>query len=103
MMIIINIKEILRKTIKQKNVENRIMEQSRVGKYFNQNFKDPVIAHTCIRYLKSSENILRIVLSEVTCIRQQIIATTAYREQKLWKNVDETNCRVCCNCQEIVP
>ena len=36
-------------------------------------------------------------------IRQQIIATKAYREQKLWENVDETNCRVCCDCQEIVP
>ena len=52
-MIIINIKEILRKTIKQKSVENRIMEQSWVGKYFNQNCKDPVIAPIRIRYLRA--------------------------------------------------
>ena len=52
MMIIINIKEILRKSIKQKSVENGIVEQSRVGKYFNQNCKDPVIAPIRIRYLR---------------------------------------------------
>ena len=54
-MIIINTTEILRKTIKQKSVENRIMEQSWEGKYFNQNCKDLVIAPIRIRYLQSNQ------------------------------------------------
>ena len=28
-------------------------------------------------------------------IRQQIIATKAYKEQEVQENIDETNCRVC--------
>ena len=51
MMIMINIKEILRKTIKQKR-RTEIIEQSWVGNDFKQHWKDPLIAPIRIRYLR---------------------------------------------------
>lgn len=51
MMIMINIKEILRKTIKQKR-RIEIIEQSWVGNGFKQHWKDPLIAPIRIRYLR---------------------------------------------------
>lgn len=50
-MIMINIKEILRKTIKQER-RTEIIEQSWVGNNFKQHWKDPLIAPIRIRYLR---------------------------------------------------
>ena len=47
----INIKEILRKTIKQER-RTEIIEQSWVGNNFKQHWKDPLIAPIRIRYLR---------------------------------------------------
>ena len=69
------------------------MEQSWVGKFFIKNCEDPVIAPIrirCLRVRKTSWT-----KEEIMSIRQQIIATKAYKEQEVQENIDETNCRVC--------